>query len=425
MTHLIYQYGTLPQSVRGGIATGAGAIAICASYLAPKTLLTAIVIAATCFATLSAFAAPLPKPIKAEILFVLYDAGETNALLPVLQDLERRRINFRVLVMATAATKITPNMFPGKVLTLRDVGIKATVDANTPRTRSLSIWDEFILSLRLDPKAVVVGVASRIQESALRAFPNAKTFAYLDNFNYDPAHESFATVEKVQAAAKHVLCPGNNVIQQFKKDKTRKFQVVGKPSLDAWDKTIAEICSPNGMEQMIEKTAPGEQLNQLLYTQRMMKEIQKTNKVAITLIGGYGKGYEVIDPLFVKLKKKLEEKNYIVFNQLHPKVLSQTKQKADLTTEQALALSKLSGGTVIGYNSSVPFDAALIGIDALYIAPEDAPPFKHFAVQERIMPSVKSMEELLQHLEQPKQPQPLRELLQMPANSTELIIQAI
>lgn len=348
------------------------------------------------------------KPVVTERLFVLFDAGETTALLPVLQELEHQGEDFRILCMATAETRISPDLFKGKRLTLKDLGIEETIDASTPRTYKLSPVSLDRLEWQVEAKKVIVGTASIIQRQICKLFRRAyaTTFAFVDNFNYDPTHESYLTVKKVQAVAEHVLCPGHHVAallqyDPYSKRKWRKYprdyRVVGKPSLDAWEKSISKTAS----------------------------ESENPKKTVVTLIGGYGPGYEVINPYFDKIAQKLIELGFKVFNQRHPKVLAERKEKAEVSLEKALALTYLTKGIVIGYNSSVPFEAALLGINACYMAPPEAPPFAHFAIRDGLLPRYTSIETLIEALQKQSLPQNLRQVLQIPENSLDLVIEAI
>ncbi|MCE5319377.1 MAG: hypothetical protein LLG04_18680, partial [Parachlamydia sp.] len=369
-----------------------------------------------------------PKSIQTERLFVLFDAGETTALLPVMQELERIGKDFRVLVMATAETRITPDMFKAKRLTLADLGVTEKIDATTPRTTKLKRESLEQIASRIDAKAVIVGTAARIQRQIFKkAFPHAVSYACPDNFNYDPDHESYQTVRKVAAAAKVVLCPDADIAHLLQNDpyvksKAAKYKteyaVVGKASLDAWEQYIKQVLSPGGIAPLIQEKkqkiaelmkssdpkAPETrekieiEIEQLVHLDSKIQDLTRERKRVVTLIGGYGPGYDVVDPLFQRLAESLKKNlDCEVFYQLHPKRLGELaitmgKQAgiSYITTEQALALNKLTQGIVVGYNSSVPFEAALIGIDACYIVPEKTPSFKHKAVEKGMVPAVKT-----------------------------------
>lgn len=335
-----------------------------------------------------------PPKISTERLCVLYDAGETAGLLPVLKKWEREGKDFRVLVMGTAATLIKSDMFLGKRLELQDLGIQEKIDVQTARTQGLS--SQSLAKLKeINPKLVLVGTASRIQQQALELFPKSSTVAFVDNFNYDPNFESYATVEKVQAAAKHVLCPSKNLIDLFSKEKSgtptrlSRFHVVGKPTLESWEKEIGAVDQAQVM-------------NKLSLTPQ---------KKTVTFIGGYGAGYEVMNPLFSECAERLKKEGYQVIVQPHPKVEAQT-----IKTTEALAVSDY----VVGYNTSVILDAALVGKNAFHFISEKTP-FQHFAINQGLIGRVSTIEELLQYLREEKKPADVRKALDIPANSTDMI----
>lgn len=391
----------------------------------------------------------IPTKIKTDHLFVLFDAGETTALLPVMQKMEQLGKDFRVLVMATAETRISPDMFKAKRLTLADLGVTETIDANTPRTTKLKPESLQKIASKIDAKSVIVGTAARIQRQIFKkAFPHAVSYACPDNFNYDPNHESYLTVRKVAAAAKVVLCPDGDIATLLQNDpyvasKAHKYKsqyaVVGKASLDTWKEYIKQVLSPEGMTSLFEekKKKIAElkgndpafkklqiEIEQLEHLDSEIRELTKERKRVVTLIGGYGPGYDVVDPLFQTLVDQLKTyPNCKVFYQLHPKVLGD--RTPYITTEQALALSSLTQGVVVGYNSSVPFEAALIGIDACYMAPDKAPQFNHKAVTKGMVASVKTETELFAYIKKNAQPGNLREQLKVPPNTTEIILKAI
>lgn len=330
------------------------------------------------------------KPLKTERLCVLFDAGETTVLLPILEKWDAEGKDFRVLVMGTAETKVQPTKFGKKRVTLRDLGILDQIDQKTERTKSLGI--EALNKLEaFKPKMVLVGTASRIQQQVLEKFSDAITVAVVDNFNYDPTHESFDTVKKVQAAAKHVLCPSQNVVELFVKDSkehSAKHHVVGKPSLEVWRKEI-EATDKNAVLQKLGLNAKGGRI--------------------ITFIGGYGPGYDVVNPLFDEQIAQLQKEGYQTILQPHPKMAPQK-----VTTQEALAVSDY----VVGYNSSVILDAALIGKNAFFMIPDQAP-FSHFAINNGIH-KVKNIEEMVAYMKCGSKPD-ICDKLVIPQNSVQRI----
>lgn len=334
--------------------------------------------------------------LQTERLCILYDAGETGALIPLLKKWEKENKDFRVLVLATAETIVKPDMFPKKRLVLRDLEIQDHFDSQTPRITPLSL--EALQKLKiLNPRTVLAGMASQVQQQVLELFSDASTIAFADNFNYDPTHESFATVKKVHDVAKHILCPSQNVVDillQEQRDASNlnkhSYHVVGKPNLEAWKEEIANVDKQKAIQ------AAG---------------IEPIGGPVVTFIGGYGPGYDVVNPLFLECSEKLQKEGYRVIIQPHPRMAPQK-----IKTTEALAISDF----VVGYNSSVILDTALCDINALFMIPEEVP-FDHFAIRQNLLAKATNCEELLDYIHSGKKPTDIRQALNVPQNSIETI----
>jgi len=102
-------------------------------------------------------------------LFVLFDAGETHALKPVIEDLIDQGETVDVLALGTAQT-----LMP-EAPTLPEVDRSWDRYTPLPETDVLAAYS---------PDVVVIGVASSIQLQVAKAFESkAKVVAYYDNFN--------------------------------------------------------------------------------------------------------------------------------------------------------------------------------------------------------------------------------------------------
>ena len=301
--------------------------------------------------------------------------------------------------MGTAETIVKPDMFKGKRLTLKDFQIDTIIDSTTSRTASLSkeMMNKF---QKLNPKVVLVGTASKIQQQILEQFPASTTVAFVDNLSYDKQQESFSTVRKVQAVAKHVLIPSKHTLTIFA-DKAEghrlkpEYHVVGKPSLEVWKEEIASAnCS--------------EILQKLNF---------KKEQPIVTFIGGYGPGYEVINPLFSQCGELLEKEGFQVIQQPHPKIAPQR-----VKTTEALAVSQY----VVGYNSSVILDSAIEGVHALFFIPDDSKTqFNHFAIERGLVPRVSSCQELVEYIKAKRSFNPVGEVMGIPHGSVNNIIECL
>ncbi|HSX12523.1 MAG TPA: hypothetical protein VLF61_03450, partial [Rhabdochlamydiaceae bacterium] len=107
---------------------------------------------------------------ETSVLFVLFDAGETHALLPVMKRCESEQLPYQVLAFGTART-LVPNALE----------IDLPVDSNWQRDVPLAPEEIEKLCLLVQPEVVVSGVASAIQGQLLDAYRgSAKTFAFWD-----------------------------------------------------------------------------------------------------------------------------------------------------------------------------------------------------------------------------------------------------
>lgn len=341
-------------------------------------------------------------PVHEERFFVLFDAGETNSMRPVFEQLEAEGKRFKFLVTGTAATLIKDHEFSGKRLELKDFDISEIIDQTTPRETKLSQAARDKLKERIYPQILIVGTASKLQQQMLRIFPQAEGVAFVDNAYYETKNLSFKTVNKVQQAASKILCPTLRTLDQLvaqdelpKCRTPRTYQVVGKPTVDAWAKKIEQV----------DQTAV---LTKLGFSQ--------DKGPIVTMIGGYGEGYDRINPFFDRCAAKLRREGYQVIMQPHPKIATPLVE-----TVEALAVSDY----VVGFNSSVLFDSLLIGKKAIYMALEGLS-YNHFAVQCGYAPQATDEEQLFQILQNPwRCRQNVKNELLIPQDSVKAILEVL
>lgn len=140
---------------------------------------------------------------KTDVLFHLHDAGETNALLPVIRQLQRD-----YLIVATGVSE------------------KLLVGIPSEKIRSFQEYRG------IEPSLVITGVASLQQGEVLDFFRNrgVLTFAYWDNFNAIGESLYFQTAHLVEPKADILLLPCESLVEAFP---NRSLRVVGHPTLDA------------------------------------------------------------------------------------------------------------------------------------------------------------------------------------------------
>jgi hypothetical protein len=139
---------------------------------------------------------------KTEILFHLHDAGETNALLPVIRQLETDYL----IVTSGVSEKLLVGIPPERLRSFQQYSL-------------------------IEPNEVVTGVASELQGEVLDFFRNkgVLTFAFWDNFNADGESPYFKTAHGVEPRADILLLPCESLVEAFP---NRLVRVVGHPTLD-------------------------------------------------------------------------------------------------------------------------------------------------------------------------------------------------
>lgn len=333
------------------------------------------------------------EALQTDCLFVLFSSGEATTTLPVLQARERQGKDFRVLVMGPAENMINPEMFPGKRLVLKDLGISQKID-NTNFEASQLSEESYKQLEEIDTKVLLVSSSTLIARQFLEHFSGCITGIILDTIGYDSASESFQKrVFKVQEVAQHVLCPAKNVADLFEKENAchlseadHQYHVVGKPNLAQWSEELSKI----------DRVAVSSRLG-----------LDPLKGRVVVFLGGHGQGYDRANPLFEDCADKLREAGYQVIVQTHPQV---AKPKVPIL--EALSVADY----IVGYNSSMVLDAALIGKNALYLIPESRP-YHPYGIDSNLVAQVSNCKELEGYIKEGKRPGNLKEALQMPEDS--------
>jgi glycosyltransferase involved in cell wall biosynthesis len=320
------------------------------------------------FATLTLSTLLATAPIETDCLFVLTHAGETNELLPVIEEMQRQNRDYRVIALNVAA-----DLVKGKVPLERlvDKPIKA--------------------------KKVVTGVHSEEHKYYLELYRDqAETFAYWDNPEPRGAVAYFTQALKVQALAKKVLFPSGFVAsaREFQDRPAAEKIVVGKPTLLKF-------------------------LNDL-------KQYSTADASTILFVGTYGDGYEKALELFVNSIKTLPENKPKVVFQRHPMANSNIEEKcaeairgsvSKIPLLEAMAQAKV----VVTYNSSAGFQALVGGKPVVYVVPE-GDSYSNSLIEDRCVAKATNLEEVLEALAQAKassSPEDLLALMQVPLDPVE------
>lgn len=222
-------------------------------------------------------------------LFVLYDAGETYGLKPIINEYVKNKKPFKVLVMGTARTLF--NQEPYILDITKDCGISVKVDrVSWKRKRSLKIQDLQKAVSCYSPDLLVTGTVSQIQYQLVRAYAkkNIKSVGFIDAFT---VVEEGSIIRRFPRRTTFTIVPTQKVKDSI--GSSDKIVVMGQPSFEQW--------------ALLEKTVEKPKLKREL--------VHNKN---ILFIGSYGKGYEEVFKKFLISVKKLPTEIGVLVS-LHPK----------------------------------------------------------------------------------------------------------
>lgn len=172
-------------------------------------------------------AAPL-----ASTLFLLYDAGETKALLPVIHRYKEDGLNFQVIALGTARHLIEEEMLPKEyVIDIeKELQVEEKIDRNWDRYHSLSQKTLSKIKEYVMPRILVMGVASEIQAQFAATYQgSAKIVAFYDNVNPISRSVYEPLIRKIENISDLFLVPSKEAAaSSFHKSP----YIVGQPALD-------------------------------------------------------------------------------------------------------------------------------------------------------------------------------------------------
>jgi len=340
--------------------------------------------------------------IDATYAFFFYDAGETRALTPVLDALKQKGVKFSVVVMGTAREEECLKNFSAERIDIKDLGVTEPIDKTWQRAKPIS--DESLRNLadRVHAKKIVVGCASEAQAQIAKTFSASKTYAYWDNFNYDPSKASFDTANRVQEAAQKVICPSKLIQDEFisvaakSKRSFEDYVVGGQPILEIWEKCINYSVK-----------------NKDIVVQTLC--LKNNKEKIVTFIGGYGEDFEKVNKIFDQCKWWLQKNCFQVNTQPHPKI----KKDPLVPTPEAVGVSDY----VVCYDSTAAYQSLFFNKIVIFIIPE-GDPTSNFAIKKGFAEKVSSVDEFKKAIFNAQQncQRDYYELIGVPRNSTETIV---
>lgn len=290
-----------------------------------------------------------------DTLFILQDAGETNALLPVIEKCAQNNENFLILTGGQATETLSNKMaLKDKTLSFAQLGVSEQIDKSWKRDDKISDVSLKKIETELEPKQVVSGVAFELHGQLLEIYKasKSKTFAYWDNINYEGTDPYFKAAQKVAKVADQLLVPSKAFQNAYPQS-----EVVGQPSYELWKKQLSGI-RPSSVTAKLPFSA---------------------KSPSIVFIGGYGHDYDEALRLFLSMASKL--KGYTILITYHPKMEGKVEReelkKYDLphvhllesswhvSTMEAIAIAD----HVICHQSTVGIQAAIAGKDVTYLLP--------------------------------------------------------
>ncbi len=323
-----------------------------------------------------------------DILFVGFDAGETNIWVQVLKNWQEAPKS-QVLTMATA-TKVVKEA-EIKHIAIEDLGVSCPANQ---RLHELSRTDLEKIG-RLSASTVVTGMYSTPERQIAELFheKGSRVVAVWDNFSTYPKlpQDLVANVEKLVHVADVVLVPSHDIARDLNtRFHTDKAIALGQPTLDLWEEKIVHV----------DKTAA------------LAKTPFKQEVPILTYIGGYeekGNGYNDSFLMFVQSVESLNTPVQLII-QLHPradgsfekKVLESRKPQfppyfisngKQLSTFEAVALADLN----ICHRSTVAIQGLFAGKRFMHV---DVPctPFSHFAIEKKLIVQSLSSEDAAHYL---------------------------
>jgi len=304
----------------------------------------------------------------ARVLFVLFDAGETNALLPVIDTLEEEEV--AILAFGTSRKLLNSR----KQISL---DIPEQVDSSWDRCKPLSKESVQKITQSLHPEIVITGVVSALQGQFLDAYARegeVTLYAYRDNLNHGTSgwYAFSADIQRHIPASENaaVLFPSQMTADQFKGEPYQRL-VVGKPS---FEKLRNKLLDPE-------------------FRAQARKKLGIENERLLVWVGGYDEpGRTNYTNALTLFKRSTLPSNIRVIFHHHPKI-----------AENAWSLIEvLAASDIIAtYQSSVGLDAVLCGKQVLYFVPtedkEFTPPIELQAGWATRISSPEQLMEALQH----------------------------
>jgi len=305
----------------------------------------------------------LAKPL--DVLFVLFQAGESNALHPILTELRKDNISFQILAVNTASGIFqnepewdVSKMFFGSPRDLK-------IDWNQYQTMNPAMIRE--ITDYFTPRIIITGMVSRFQQQLAKAYSSLDSgpfiIGYFDAFSLLVPN---SLRENCLEFVHELWMPG----QYHKEDIQNRFpglpvKVMGQPTLQKW---TAQFSKFQEQENSV--------LKSLLIKPR-----------TVLFIGQYGESYEKAFRLFVQDASNI--KDYNIWVSAHPHVDGSFERRVvaeyqshnikvlpnDISTIEATLYSDF----IVTIDSNVGIQALFMGKPVIYINSD--PQYSNIAIE--------------------------------------------
>lgn len=290
----------------------------------------------------------LPQKTKAfidreDITFILYDAGESKALIPVFDILEECGLNFHILAFATSSRLVKD--YQKRVIDLSKKLGKKPYSSQWLREEKLSEKQLEIIFNSLNTNYVVTGMVSSLQQQISKNLKKKGIFVvgYYDSF-------SPITTGSISYSFLHcldeVLLPSEDIAENIQNLFPQlRVLVVGQPSIETWQKMIKEGFNEN------------KKFN-----------FNRDGRFTIIYVGGYGHNYSEAFQLFLDSVENELECRIII--SLHPKVNGDIEK--ELLSKKSYPhieiLSKeIPTNCAVLYADLVVTQCSTVGVQAIFI----------------------------------------------------------
>ncbi len=318
----------------------------------PHLLPAALVLALTSFLPVVLNASSRPEPVP--VLFIAYDQGESNAFIRIQEELEKQRIQYRILAFGRAADLFHENRHN---INLQALGNLTELKQNRHQKLEASQINSIVS--RISPQIIYTGMASKVQAQILNAFGSSQHYsiAFYDNFE-DVTSKDYVKpfLDELQSVNEfHV--PSQITRESFlklQKATGTTIKVTGQPVLESWDYIY-------------------EQTNTHLLRQQLGLSSEQP---VVLFAGGYDTSYEESFGAFIRSTRQMPGITFLV--SAHPKYngeleneiinnLAGTNVRLILKNQFSTAvLSTIAKGLVV-HKSSIAFQALYKGKPVVYM----------------------------------------------------------